>query len=185
MSKEYSYFQTSNYGEKKNCTVRAFHHAFGISYEEAYQVLKDAGRKHDHGFVFSSLVHKLGASYKGVPFMEHRNPHMTVGTFVNTYKVGTFILRYRGHVFAVINGVIHDCFKVNPNRRVLDFWTVGTVDNPTKLYFRDNKVTTKKTQKSIVLEFHKKGFKTVNEVVAQTGLKKANVAWYFSKLKLS
>ena len=189
MSKEYSYFQTSTYGHKNNCTVRAFHHAFGIPYEEAFQLLKSFGRQDDKGFVFSSLMYKLKGSYNGIPFMEHRNPHMTVGSFVNTYKVGTFILRYRGHVFAVIDGVVHDSFKVNPNKRVLDFYTVGTVENPAlkpiKFYFNGGKVSTKKTQKSIVIEFYKKGFKTVAEVVAQTGLKKANVAWYFSKLKLN
>lgn len=192
MSKEYSYFQTSTYGHKNNCTVRAFHHAFGISYDEAYQLLKSHGRKDDKGFVFHMLMWKLKGSYNGIIYQEHPNPHMTVGTFVNTYKVGTYILRYRGHVFTVINGVVHDSFKPNPNKRVLDFYSIGTVENPvfqkmaaTKFYFNSGRITTKKTQKSIVLEFHKKGFRTVAEVVAQTGLKKANVAWYFSKLKLN
>ena len=180
MQKNYSYFQTPSYGEKNNCTVRAFQNAFGTSYEEAYQLLKAHGRKDGKGFLFNSLMYDLKGSYKGIPFKDHYNPRMTVGRFVNTFTSGIFILRYRGHVFAVIDGVIHDSFRVNPNKRVLDFYSIGSLENP---IFQ--KPAVKKSQKDIVIEYFMKGFRTVNEVVAQTGLKKANVAWYFSKLKLN
>jgi hypothetical protein len=39
------------------------------------------------------------------------------------------------------------------------------------------------SQKTQIVELAEKG-KTVDEIVAATGIKKTNVAWYFSKLKL-
>lgn len=44
-------------------------------------------------------------------------------------------------------------------------------------------VQKKSSQKAIIVELAEQGY-TADEIVAETGIKKGNVQWYFSKLKL-
>ena len=47
----------------------------------------------------------------------------------------------------------------------------------------DGEAPKKVSQKIIIAELAEQGF-TIDEIVAETGIKKGNVQWYFSKLKL-
>ena len=47
----------------------------------------------------------------------------------------------------------------------------------------DGEAPKKVSQKIIIAELAEQGF-TIDEIVAETGIKKGNVHWYFSKLKL-
>lgn len=93
--------------EHNDCTVRAYAAVMNISYMQAHADLFVAGRRMRRGFkVVGFFNEKFG---KPQP-----RPHMTVVNYVKYIAhTGKWIILIRGHVFAVINGVIHD---INPTR---------------------------------------------------------------------
>lgn len=105
--------------EKNDCTVRAYAVAAEIDYKVAHVELFLAGRKVKKGFV----VEKFYTEKFGKPM---GRPNMSVGKFVSLIAgSGNWIIKIRGHVFAVKEGVIYD---INPawnlNRHVLMAWKV-------------------------------------------------------------
>jgi hypothetical protein len=165
--------------EKNDCTVRTTKNAFGITYDEAYQKLKEFGRKKNHGCVYSSFIHTLGGEFAGKKIFRLSISRMTIKTFCSKYNKGTFILGIRGHVLTVIDGIIYDRFKNKLTKIVVNAWRIGEYVAPVI------KTTVgKATQKSQVIYWAAKGL-NVDQVVEKTGIVKANVRWYFSKLKLA
>lgn len=105
--------------EKGDCTVRAYATAAEIPYKIAHAEMFLAGRK-------------IGRGFNCVPFFIHKygemmpRPKMTVQKFVNTFCLtGNWIVLVRGHVFAVINGTIHDEYpRLVLNMHVHGAWRV-------------------------------------------------------------
>jgi len=161
--------------EHNDCSVKALSNAFNVSYAAAHSVLKEFGRKDRHGVAFSAfMMTRNNSELFGQKFEEFVRPGMTIGTFVNKFNKGSYIIRYTGHVFAVVNGVILDSFKVNSNKRILNYWKIGSFVHNTK----------RVTQKSQIVELAAQGL-TIAQIVEKTGIRKINVQWYFSKLKFS
>ena len=108
--------------EKNDCTVRAYAKAAGITYLEAHAELAAAGRKHGQGFRVWTFYEKKG-------FLWYPRPHRRVDNFVlNIAHTGSWIVLIRRHVFAVVDGAIHDS---NPKyvlkKHVLGAWNVSLV----------------------------------------------------------
>jgi hypothetical protein len=109
--------------EHRDCTVRALANATGMAYEQARALAAKHGRRTRRGMMMGPLkaLYKevLGNDYIPVASITLQQWTRTVQT------TGTYIVRTRGHVFAVRNGTQYD---MNPNgarKRVLGFWVVG------------------------------------------------------------
>lgn len=95
--------ESSGYGyERNDCTVRAFATSADVSYAYAHAAMREQGRRDGRG---SFLTRAMRAH--GIP-MEPR-PKMTVARFVREVAhSGRWAVCIRGHVFAVVNGVVCD-----------------------------------------------------------------------------
>lgn len=114
--------------QKNDCTVRAIALACEIPYDQAYDVLKKAGRKSNQGFEFSGFIKKQpcinGKRLQWRPFQAVKGqPRMKPETFIQQFPKGKFILSIAGHVSVVINGINHDTFE-QWGRCVYGVWEV-------------------------------------------------------------
>lgn len=96
-----------------DCTVRALSLTCDLEYDDAYDLLKKAGRKSSQGFDFSGFIKKQqsinGKQIKWQPFQAVKGqPRMKPETFIKQFPKGKFILSIAGHVSVVINGVNYD-----------------------------------------------------------------------------
>ena len=97
---------SDHYGEKSDCTVKAVAIALELTYEDAHNLLCEAGRKPCKGF----------NTYRVIPFIEARGFHVievfvdakTVLTFGRSNARGRFIIKVRQHALAAVNNKIHD-----------------------------------------------------------------------------
>lgn len=110
--------------QKNDCTVRALAIARNLPYDEAYDVLKDAGRKSSLGFDFVKWIETQPWATKiAFPAVKGQR-RMTPAQFCRDFPKGTFILRVTKHVFTVKDGVIYDAFENRPDRCVYACWSV-------------------------------------------------------------
>lgn len=101
--------------EKNDCAVRAVAKVLRMPYRDAHQWLAAAGRQERHGI---SLMKLLYDAYVGQMLVKGRRiyfrffhpdlPRYTVAEFLNAHKTGSYILQTKGHVFAMIDGIIYD-----------------------------------------------------------------------------
>ena len=94
-------------GEKLDCTVRATASCLGLSYVDAHARLKTLGRKDGRRFAFWKVTNQLNLNLRSDLSC------MTLRKALPEMKQGNFIVRVRGHVFAVIDGVIIDTMSPN------------------------------------------------------------------------
>ncbi len=110
--------------QRDDCTVRTLAIALRFKYDEAYDLLAGAGRKCSRGFRLSDWLNTQPFARK-MPFPavkgERRmNPHR----FCRDYPTGTFICKVAKHVFAVVDGVVHDTFENPPDRCIYTAWEI-------------------------------------------------------------
>lgn len=110
--------------QKNDCTCRALAIALNISYDAAYDMLHEAGRKCSRGFKFSDWVAKqpfaTKISFPAVKGQRRMNP----ASFTAQFPTGVYICKVAKHVFAVIDGVVHDVFENSPDRCIYTAWAV-------------------------------------------------------------
>jgi hypothetical protein len=108
--------------ERNDCTVRAYAEAFEIPYADAHVKLLLAGRRIRHGANFEQIMGKLHPDIISYP-----RPHMTVGKFIALFcRRGNWIIKIKGHVFAVKDRVIFDMHpEANINCHVISAWFVS------------------------------------------------------------
>lgn len=110
--------------QKSDCTVRALALARGLSYDLAYDLLADAGRKCSRGFAFPAWLNAQPWATK-IPFPAVKGQRrMNPAAFTKTYPAGTFICRVAKHVFTVIDGVVLDAFENSPDRCIYTAWRI-------------------------------------------------------------
>ena len=100
---------------KNDCIVRALAVACDVSFDRAYDVLAEAGRKHYRPFDFRKWAKspvpliRLGVRLTWHPFpFLYGEPRMNPAKFCERVKIGRWILRTVDHVFAVVDGVVYD-----------------------------------------------------------------------------
>ena len=107
-----------------DCTVRALASACGFSYDQAYDTLKLAGRKCRSGFKLSNWLNQQQwaekISFPAKKGMRRMNP----STFTAQFPEGNYIVKVARHVFACINGVIHDVDRNPPDRCIYTAWRI-------------------------------------------------------------
>lgn len=93
-----------------DCSVRAVSAALGISWEDAYDLLSDAGYNMgdmpSSDSVWGAVLRQHGFYRTAIP---NRCPDCyTAGNFARDNPVGIFVLGFGGHVSTVIDGDIYD-----------------------------------------------------------------------------
>lgn len=102
--------------EAKDCAVRAHALFTGCSYEESHAIFEQLGRKDGHGTSNAMISEVLSEKYTMVI------NRMTLNKLRQTYPKGRVYALKRGHAFTLIDGVIHDSWRVGDKSRVFCFW---------------------------------------------------------------
>lgn len=108
--------------DNNNCTICALSTAAGIPYNEAFAIGVKAGRKTGKGFQTTKLMEV--ARKCGIEYRKIKCGSITIQKFIAKYPVGRFVVRRRGHAFAIIDGTIYDHTKNTPLQRITDIWKV-------------------------------------------------------------
>lgn len=99
-------------GETNDCSVKAVSIACRVPYNVAHDVLRKMGRKHGRGV----RMVQIGAAMLELDctFGTEKHPRQsngsrwTAASIGRGYPRGYFIVEFRGHVAAMINGVVQD-----------------------------------------------------------------------------
>lgn len=114
--------------ERNDCTVRALTITTNSTYQDAYTLLSNFGRKPNKGTNIRKFFKKnksvLGSSFTKLPF---RKP-ITLNKFVKKYTLGTYYVRISKHVFVVKDGIAIDIAKPKPFCRITDAWEVKSLE---------------------------------------------------------
>lgn len=111
-----------------DCTVRAIALTCGMAYDDAYDMLKKAGRKASQGFDINSFIRRrklinnkrlIWTSYPAVKGKKRMNTRQ----FIEEHPRGTYILSQANHVSVVINGINYDLFE-SWERCVYGVWKI-------------------------------------------------------------
>jgi hypothetical protein len=109
--------------EANDCTVRALANATGMPYNLAHRIMAKAGRKVGSGVhvtTWHSVYERLGVTLQsihgttnGARFLAHmtgrqQQAGITLEKLIPMLGSGSFIIKQRGHVFAVVNGKVLD-----------------------------------------------------------------------------
>lgn len=105
--------------EKLDCTVRAVALTRRMSYKAAHELMEAAGRKAGHRFEFAAFMEGQGwarlVAAKG-----------TIRRFVKEHPEGNYIVRIRGHVFALCGGIALDLWPIADKlNRITHVWEVS------------------------------------------------------------
>jgi len=102
--------------EKSNCTVVALSAVTELPYKECKAIATTAGRKEGKGFKSADLIDffntKINKRFHEV-YLEKR---LNVKAFCKEYSRGRYYVRKRGHAFSIINGAVHEMYKVSTDR---------------------------------------------------------------------
>lgn len=95
-----------------DCTIRAYTKAFGISWEDAYEMASEYGKEvgalpDDFRVVAKILKEKNCSCTK----LKKNDFKMTVSEFAATHPSGTYLLKIRGHLVACIDGYYYDSWN--------------------------------------------------------------------------
>jgi hypothetical protein len=114
--------EKSGIKDKNNCTICALSTAACIPYHEAFEIGKESGRKTGKGFATFKLMDT--AKKFGIRFEKIESKTISIKNFLLKFPRGRFIVRRRGHAFAIIDGAIYDHITNKPLQRITDIWKV-------------------------------------------------------------
>lgn len=100
--------------ERRDCTVRATAVALDIPYAEAHAKMKALGRRDCRGVPYEAYISGLGMQR-----VADWKPRTTLYKALGSLKSGRYVARMRGHVFAVVDGIVHDTATPRPGSRIL------------------------------------------------------------------
>lgn len=107
------------------CTVLALSKAKGMPFSEAQEFVAKLGRKPGKGFHFIKIAEATGMKYHHLQNWKAKSGfrRCRVDSFLRENKVGRFVVNVPGHVFAVIDGKVHDT-SYQPMRIIRAVWEV-------------------------------------------------------------
>ena len=111
--------KAAGFNEYNDCVVRALSLASGISYPAMHKEMAELGRK--NRCRTKSFWTDWADEWCG-PRVNYEKGKMTVLKFIQLNPKGRFVIRIRGHAFAVIDGVIHDTWEQRPGSWVISSW---------------------------------------------------------------
>lgn len=140
--------------ERNDCTVRAFSAALDVTYKLAHNFCKDVfGRVEKKGVELSVITDKLSEGKVTIGDVDCdviklgkediKNMYKlkgeiiwrkkTVKSFVESHKVGTYLVLVAGHILTVKDGELFDWdkFAFQPTRKVIGAYRVEVKEKPT------------------------------------------------------
>jgi hypothetical protein len=113
--------------EKNDCGVTAIAIALGIGYDKAHKVLSSVGRKPRRGISFNMLKDAIeNVTGKEPMYQTILKPNGSQYTGVTIGKAlpkGKYVLLFRGHAAALVDGVIED-WTDGRRKRILGYFKV-------------------------------------------------------------
>lgn len=106
--------------EHNDCCVRAFSIVLSAPYEKVREIFRLAGRKDRHRTKAASWVPL--ANRIGKQILTHP---IRVRNLVTICAQGRFLVLTRRHMFAVIDGVVHDLYAPSPRGQVFHVWRIS------------------------------------------------------------
>lgn len=114
-------------GERNDCAVVAVSIAGRVPYNKAHDALRLAGRKNRKGtqrWQTKAALETIGCTYEVTEAPRQPNgSRYTAKTIGNGFKRGFYLVFYRGHVAAMVNGKIED-WTDDRNHRVQEVWKI-------------------------------------------------------------
>ena len=110
--------------QSNDCTVRAIAIAMGLDYDDAYDWLAAEGRESWSRFNIDEFLKDRGARKISFPAVKGK-PRMNPATFCKEFPKGRYICNVAKHVFAVVDGVVHDAFENRPNRCIYTAYEIS------------------------------------------------------------
>lgn len=106
--------------EKNDCAVRALAVFTGNPYAECHAKLKSLGRKQFKG----TSIAVIKSALKDFPCTTvwSSGTRMTLGAVTRKFPTGKVYLVKHGHAFAMIDGVVHDSFRVGSKSIINYYW---------------------------------------------------------------
>ena len=116
--------------ERKDCTVRALAISTKTDYSVAHDFLKERGRRCRKSFRFPKKCSDdcaLGYEFVWKPFTFVKGKkRMSPARFAIEFSKGVYICKTVKHVYAVVNGIINDAYKIDwyDGRCIYGCWKV-------------------------------------------------------------
>ena len=110
---------SSESGERRDCSVRAFSVAACVSYSAAQEIFRRCGRKPNKGTPFYVTDRVVKREFPNAVFYGASN--LTLPKFAKEHSEGHYIVHVRGHALALVDGVIHD-WRMRPKTKVWCAW---------------------------------------------------------------
>lgn len=110
--------------QRNDCTVRALAIACSLSYDDAYDLLKAAGRLSSRRFQIAPWLDRqewaTRIRFPAVKGQQRMNPAL----FVRQFPQGRFICKAAKHVLVVIDGAVFDATENRPDRCIYTAWEI-------------------------------------------------------------
>jgi hypothetical protein len=111
--------------QKNDCTVRALSLALGMQYDEAYDLLAEAGRRCSSKFDFSAWIERQSFAKKIAFPAVKGQPRMNPVEFARQFPKGLFIVKVSKHILLFRDGVAFDDYKVGDGRCIYTAWEIN------------------------------------------------------------
>lgn len=113
------------FSQSSDCSVRSLAIITESPYDDVYDLLAKAGRKPCQGFHLDDWLKArrgrvLGGRFKAVR-LRFSGTNLTPSTFPLHYCTGRFLVSTATHVYAILDGVAHDLWRVK-EQPLVDAW---------------------------------------------------------------
>ena len=112
--------------EKRTCSIATVAIVMDWDYDKASKAFEDAGRKYGRGTP-TRVTEKV---LEGVIFKIPLEPKTTLLRFIKAHPRGRFVVRQRGHMFAIVNGVVCDWAAPKRSKHILGAYRVDRTGKP-------------------------------------------------------
>ena len=102
--------------ERLDCTVRAYAAALNVPYPVAHSIFKQRGRKDGHKCFNTLQTWRAEGLTSEVP-----PEPVTLRRFIETHQTGVYMVRVRGHVTTLKDGIVYDVSTPRARAIVKDF----------------------------------------------------------------
>ena len=116
--------------ERADCAVRALAIAVDVEYAIAHAFMKQHGRRDGQPTFAAGMPYRqwCGNDYRITALDDLTLPERTIGAWIKSGELpARAIVGIKGHVFAVIGGVIHDQFGIGPRSKVNRVYRVDKI----------------------------------------------------------
>lgn len=113
--------------ERNDCAVKAVAIATGVGYEKAHSVFAKLGRRNGRGVSWEQMVKAIkqctGHDINYDQIFKPNGQRYTGRTIGQALPSGKYILIFKGHVAALVDGVIEDWTEARC-KRILGYWKI-------------------------------------------------------------